>query len=365
MRRRRSTVVFVGGFDDRRVKGGQIFACKALVASPLSEEIRWILIDSTMVSLPPPPAWRRAIVAAGRLARFSRELSARPAAVLLFASSGASFLEKGLMVVLARLCGVPAVLCPRSGLIIDMVESSALGRALVTGICRAASLIVCQGGNWADFYGRLAPRTPRRVIPNFVDTAAYASVPDDRGDPDTRVLFLGWMERNKGIWELLDAAEQLQQEGHRFKLVMAGSGGELPAFKARLAGSPLADHVEVVGWVGAAEKLRLLSWANVLVLPSHREGLPNVVLEAMAAGRAVVASEVGSIPEVIQQARTGLLCAPRDAASLGSSLRRLVTDPALRAGMGAEGRRRAQANHSVQSLWPSWREAILSNANDH
>ena len=359
----RPEVIFVGGFDDRFVKGGQIFACKALVASPISAQVRWVLIDSSMVSLPPPPFWRRAISAIGRIFSFARALSRSPSAALIFTSAGASFVEKSVMVLLARLCGTPVVLCPRSGLIIDMVERSWLARLMVKA-STSVSLVVCQGQGWANYYSGLAPATRTRVIPNFIDTDAYATIPTSPLGVEAHVLFLGWMDRNKGIHELLAAAERLVSRGRRFRVILAGSGGELDAFRASVAASCASGFVEAIGWADAAEKRRLLGWCDILALPSYREGLPNVVLEAMASGRAVVATAVGAVPETVQDGVTGLLCQPGDVDSLVDALDRLITQPELTRAMGVAARVRALNAYSVAAQWPAWRSAIFSQLHE-
>lgn len=360
----RPEVVFVGGFDDRAVKGGQIFACKALVASPISEQVRWVLIDSSMASLPPPPFWRRAWSAIGRVLRLARTLASPPSVVLIFTSAGASFVEKSLMVLLARLCGTPVVLCPRSGLIIDMVDRSKLARWMVKAAV-SASLVVCQGQGWADYYSRLAPSAKTRVIPNFIDTEVYAAVPPPVDDSETRILFLGWIDRNKGIYELLAAAERLVARGRRFKLILAGSGAELESFRQAVSASTASVCIETPGWVDGAGKRRLLAWSHLLVLPSYREGLPNVVLEAMASGRAVVATSVGAVPEVVQAGVTGLLCPPGDAEALADALDRLVTHPEQVRAMGVAARARAIGSHSVAAQWPAWRAALFSQLHEN
>jgi glycosyltransferase involved in cell wall biosynthesis len=360
----RPEVVFVGGFNDRMVKGGQVFACKSLIASPISEEVRWVLVDSSMASLPPPPFWRRAWYAMRRVLQLARALSTVPSAVLIFTSAGASFVEKSLMVLLARLCGSPVVLCPRSGLIIDMVDRSRLARWMVK-LAASASLVVCQGQGWADYYSRLAPSIRTKVIPNFIDTEAYSSIPPPVDDSETRILFLGWIDRNKGIYELLAAAERLLARGRKFKLILAGSGAEMESFRQAVSASPASRCIETPGWVDGAGKRRLLAWSHLLVLPSYREGLPNVVLEAMASGRAVVATSVGAVPEVVQPCVTGLLCPPGDSESLADALDQLVTHPEQVRTMGVAARARAIRSHSVAAQWPAWRAAIFSQFHEN
>ena len=360
----RPEVVFVGGFDDRAVKAGQVFACRSLVASPISDLVRWVLIDTSMASLPPPPLWRRAWFALWRLMRYARALASRPSVVLIFTAAWASFFEKSLMVLLARLCGTPVVLCPRSGFIDDMVNQSSLARLVVKVAASSSSLVVCQGKAWADFYSRIAPSAKTMIIHNFLDIEAYATVPPPAVGAKAHILFLARIERIKGIYELLAAVEQLVARGRNFKLILAGSGGELEPFRRAVSASPASAYIETPGWADGAEKRRLLAWSHLLVLPSYGEGLPNVVLEAMASGRAVVATTVGAVPEVVQVGVTGLLCQPGDAVSLADALDLLVTQPERARTMGIAARERATKFHSVAAQWPAWRTALFSQLDE-
>jgi glycosyltransferase involved in cell wall biosynthesis len=93
-----------------------------------------------------------------------------------------------------------------------------------------------------------------------------------------------------------------------------------------------------------------LSTADIFVLPSRTESMPNAVLEAMAAGLPVVASAVGGVPEVIAHGRTGLLCEPADAQALADHLCLLMDDPSLAGRLGEAARREAQTRYSIDSM---------------
>ncbi len=98
------------------------------------------------------------------------------------------------------------------------------------------------------------------------------------------------------------------------------------------------------------EVFRLYHEADVFVLPTWREGFPNVVIEAMAAALPVVSTPVGAIPEAVEDGRSGLLVPVRDAAALEAALRRLIDDPAARLAMGARGRARVESTFSFEAV---------------
>lgn len=153
------------------------------------------------------------------------------------------------------------------------------------------------------------------VIPNGIEVP---SQPGEEAEPPY-VLYAGRLAREKGVEDLVAAATDLP-------LVVVGDG-------------PLRDRVPgALGWVPREEFERLLAGAAVVVCPSRREGFGVVCAEAMARGRAVVASAVGGLLDLVQHDRTGLLVPPGDPAALRSELERLLADPALRERLGAAAR---------------------------
>lgn len=158
-----------------------------------------------------------------------------------------------------------------------------------------------------------------RWIPSGVEIPAEIG---QEADPP-EVLFVGRLSEEKGIRELVQASEGLN-------LVVAGDG-------------PLRGLVpKALGFVPRDEVQRLLSRAAVVVLPSHREGLPLVLLEAMAHARTIVATPVGGIPSLVEDGVTGFLVPKGDSEALREAITRLLGDAALRRKLGAAARARVQ-----------------------
>lgn len=177
------------------------------------------------------------------------------------------------------------------------------------------------------------------VIPNAVDTSA--SVPA-RGDHDNRVPVIVSVTRLKAPKDaptLLRGLARLNGTAHHTRIV--GDGPERQAVEAELRRLGLEQAVELVG--ERRDIRTLLAAADVFVLSSRSEGMPVSILEAMAAGLPIVASDVGGVPELVVEGETGLLTAPADDAALAGALARLLADPDLRRGMGAAGRARVEA----------------------
>ena len=155
------------------------------------------------------------------------------------------------------------------------------------------------------------------------------------------VLFLGRMEAGKGIFDLLEAVAALRGAVPDVRLVCAGDGDRIAVarYAERLG---IAEAVKFTGWVGPSGKRALFETASVFALPAYDASLPVSLPEAMAAGVPVVASSVGGIPEIVSDGVSGFLVAPGDKASLERALRKLLTDAALAARIGAAGRETAR-----------------------
>ena len=108
--------------------------------------------------------------------------------------------------------------------------------------------------------------------------------------------------------------------------------------------------MELPGWIDAQARGAELAKASVFCLPSHAEGLPMALLEAMAARKAVVASSVGGVPEALRDGDNGMLVPPRDSAALAAALARVLGDAALRARLGSRARATIEQHYSTEVM---------------
>jgi colanic acid/amylovoran biosynthesis glycosyltransferase len=185
-----------------------------------------------------------------------------------------------------------------------------------------------------------------RVIRQGVDPALFRPAGPGaaraRNEP-LRVISIGWPRWLKGFEWALQAARVAIDSGVPIQLAVIGARAGEPTELARLshtvADLRLGGQVRLEPAASSAEVAERLRGSDVLLLPSLCEGLPTVVLEAMACGVAVVASDCGGVREAVCDGVQGLLVAPRDAVGLAGALERLWRDPGLRARMGVEGRR--------------------------
>ncbi len=232
----------------------------------------------------------------------------------------------------------------------------------------ADAIIAVSEGMRADVLDCYPALDPDRVhvVRNGIDTAAYRPVGHAdalRGfgiDPARPIVaFIGRITRQKGVGHLIAAAHQMRGDA---QIVLCAGAPDTPeiAGETRVAVAALAEARDGVVWIDRmlshTEVLQVLSHATVFVCPSVYEPLGIVNLEAMACGTAVVASDVGGIPEVVDHGRTGLLVrfderAP-DAyqAALADAVNSLVGDPATARAMGEAGRTRAEREFAWSTI---------------
>lgn len=183
------------------------------------------------------------------------------------------------------------------------------------------------------------------VIPYGIDVAPDS--PALPGFNPPRLLCVGRLVAMKGFDVAIDALARLHRAGHStVRLTIAGDGPERMALEARVRNAGLDASVDFVGWRSPAEVRALMLDASLVVMPSrttgmdYTEGLGIVALEAAEAGRAVVASRAGGLPEAVVDGVTGMLVEPDDDEALAAAVGALLTDPRRAAAMGQAGRRR-------------------------
>ncbi|HET7477334.1 MAG TPA: glycosyltransferase [Dermatophilaceae bacterium] len=221
--------------------------------------------------------------------------------------------------------------------------------AELAGRARRARLVLACNGDVAGVIAR-AGRVPE-LVPHGVDLDAFAVSPVREGDPaPVRLLAVGRLVEKKGFDVLVAAVRSIRRDV-RVRIVGTGPLHDRLAEQIRAAG--LADRVQLAGRQTHATLPVAYAAADIVVVPSvtdrdgDRDGLPNVVLEAMASGRPVVASDLAAIPAAVQDGTTGLLVPAGDPGALAEALTTLIDDPGLRASMGWAGRKVVEADYDL------------------
>ena len=189
----------------------------------------------------------------------------------------------------------------------------------------------------------LVPAVRRRssVIWNFAEPATIPAAPVAAGPPV--ILCLGRLIPQKGFDLAVEAFAAIRPRVPAVRLLMAGEGADRPALERRVGELGLAARVEFTGWVAPPDVPALLDRSTLVLMPSRREGLGLVAVEAALRGRPVVAARVGGLVDVIRDGRTGLLVEPGSVPALAAAVLRLLADPGTARRMGQAAQRRARA----------------------
>ncbi|MEN8184299.1 MAG: glycosyltransferase family 4 protein, partial [Myxococcota bacterium] len=194
-----------------------------------------------------------------------------------------------------------------------------------------------------------------KLVYHGVDLKKFSPGVASIADPEPLILAVGRLVEKKGLLELLDACGVLQKRGCAFRCLIVGEGPQREALEARIEELGLS---RVVGLPGARSQEELVDFyrrATVFTLPckilanGDRDGLPNVLMEAMAVGVPVVATAVSGIPEVVQDGENGLLLKEVDAAGLADALESLLQDPDRRRRLATGGRTTVEKRFDTRS----------------
>lgn len=260
---------------------------------------------------------------------------------------------------LRTLCGVPYIVSLRGGDVpgfqpYDLAAYHRLTAPIIRFLWRGARHVVANSHGLADLARRAAGATPIDIIPNGVDTDRF--VPAARRPPSdsVRLCFVGRLVRQKGLDILLAALAKLPPTAP-WRLTLVGDGPERPELSARADRLGFADRIHFAGWTSRDALPGLLAAHDLFVFPSRDEGMPNAVLEAMAAGLPVIATAIAGSEELVLPDQTGLLVPPDDPDALAAALGRCLADAGLRQAFGNAGRDRAVREYA----WGRVAEAYL------
>lgn len=178
--------------------------------------------------------------------------------------------------------------------------------------------------------GRVAGRVD--VIPHGI--LGRSEIDDDiSGHEPGAFLFFGRVLAYKGLRYLLDAGDLLRSRGHAFRLIVAGAGSDLELHRSRIASSPWIELID--RYISAAEVPGLFRRAMAVVLPYTDATQSGVGAMALACARPVIATDVGDVPDVVIDGRTGLIVPPRDGKALADAMQKLLADRSLRDSLAA------------------------------
>ena len=361
MIKKKTNVLFIGSFKKSSkdgTVGGQMYACNSLVNSELKKLVNWILLDSTASTNLNRSFLNRILNGLLRLIKSLYIILFKDVdTVLAFCSSGHSFLEKGMILQMAKLFGKKTIISPRSGHLIDQIEKNEGFRKKANRIFKSCDYVICQGTFWKSFFSKNLHVSEDKliIIPNWININNYINEKHGIGNP-IKILFMGWIEENKGIWNLLEAVKELRDEN--FIVAFAGNGKEFKKLEMMVKSEKLENKVKLLNWVYGTQKNTILNEADIFVLPSFREGLPNALLEAMASCTAIITSDVGAIPDVVQSGVNGYLIKAGDTKSLVRCLKEYLNNKELIINHSVNALKTVREKNSLEAVIPQFQRIL-------
>jgi glycosyltransferase involved in cell wall biosynthesis len=252
-------------------------------------------------------------------------------------------LRAGLLALAARLRGSRVLMHAHGGNISSWLTSRR-SRAVLRAAMLPVDLVVAVWDSGCAALSDVLGEHRVALVTNGVDTSRFQPAPPTARVP--RVLYVGLLTPRKGVLDLVEASRTLRREGVEHELLLLGGTPDEGPDAAETVRDAAAGTATLLGTRPPEQMPAAYAEGDVQCLPSWWEAMPLSVLEGMASGLPVVATDVGEVPRMVEQGVTGYVVPARSPDALASALRKLLTDPDQRRRMGAAGRRRVEERFS-------------------
>ncbi len=194
----------------------------------------------------------------------------------------------------------------------------------IKSIMQECDAVIALTESWKSFYKEEIGLQSVYVVNNIIPSPQIDII--DKKDGMIHLLFLGLINDAKGIFDLLEVIKENRDKWENKLLLHVGGNGEVDRMLRFIADNNIGDLVKYEGWVSGERKVELLNIMDVFILPSYVEGLPISILEALSYGKAVISTNVGGIPEIINE-NNGFLFYPGHKDELGVLINLIVQNP--------------------------------------
>ena len=247
--------------------------------------------------------------------------------------------------------GIPYIVSMRGGDVpgfrpYDFKTYHKLSAPVLRLVWKNARALVANSKGLKELALTFSPKSDVKIIPNGVDLREYA--PAERQWTPVHILSVGRLVYQKGLDLGMRALASLRNLDWTWTI--AGDGDVRPALEALAAELGIAERIRFTGWQDKTEIRACYEKANLFIFPSRHEGMPNAVLEAMASGLPVIATEIAGSEELVVHNETGLLVPADDVDALTTAIQTLITDETMRKQMGKASRQKVAAEYSWASV---------------
>ena len=195
----------------------------------------------------------------------------------------------------------------------------------IENIWEKSDVIIALSEKWKIKFESIFRHKNIIVINNGIDIEQYKDAICFLDEARNKFLFLGRIGIRKGAYDIVSAVENLSKIYPEILVYMAGDG-EINQIKSLIKEKKLDNNIEVIGWINFKNKIELLKKVSTVLLPSYNEGLPMSILEGMASGKAIISTDVGGIPELVENNINGLVISPGDISALSKAISKMIED---------------------------------------
>ncbi len=349
--------------------GGIASVMEDIIHSTLAEEYEFLVFDSSL----PPPAWAtgfftKVLFRMLRVAQLFLMIRRTRPSLVHVQASGSSFFVRGLYFMATRLASAKLFL-HLHGTDWDQFYPSRLRRSqfILRHLLQLPDYIVVLYSLWANKLAEIGVKPRVKVLKNFLhdvpppEPSLIEATRKELGmEPDSFVvLIVGSVGERKGAFDVLQAVPGIVSQENSVRFILVG-GEELPGEMDRVLEvverEGLHQWVSVLGEVDRSKIPLLFGAADIFLLPSHNEGLPISILEALRSGVPVISCPVGGIPDMVEHGVSGLLIPPGEPDVIARAVLSLKKDPSLKEKLAAGGRKRFEDEFEVTKCVNQLRE---------
>lgn len=221
-------------------------------------------------------------------------------------------------------------------------------KSRIQNFLNSADKVLALSEDWKEKFQATIGIENCEILNNGIDNEAFIKASCDTEVHKNEFVVLGRLGERKGTYDLIKAVKLAVKTNPDIKIYLAGDG-EIDKVKEIISSNNLDKNFDVVGWVDFEGKFEILSKSSTLILPSYNEGLPMAILEGMAAGKAIISTTVGSIPEVVTE-ENGILIEAGDVNALAEALILCSSDVEMLEAMKANNIKKIEQEFSVKKM---------------
>jgi glycosyltransferase involved in cell wall biosynthesis len=290
--------------------------------------------------------------------RFTRTVLAfRPDICHIATAFGLSFIKHGVCVVVARMLNCKVLLHPHCSFYFLYECKGRVWQYLVRKVIGLCNGIIVLSNEWKKLENAV-PGCRTFYLPNAINLSNFIKIGQEktgsRPDPSClTILYLGHVGKAKGSFDLVGAAKILLQRTQTVTFELVGHEqipGDIEQLHNQVVNAGLDQFIHIRAAVNGKEKIDLFRVADIFVYPSYHEGMPMAVMEAMACGLPIVATQVGGLPDLVHPGLNGILVPAGRPDELAKAIYQLVVDPQMRRSMRENSFRLAQENFDIETL---------------